>query len=121
MVERVIYPAEELPPHLKCQVLSFIRMVWPDGFVGPNRLRSWITGTDQHPVHIMLVEKGLLISQVEVVWKYLEHCGETYKAYGLTGVLTYPSFRGQGHGRAVVDAGTEYLQNSVGKFNSFTE
>ena len=106
------YSSEDLPLDLKWQILSFLRITWADGFVGENRLRAWISPPTDHPSHVVLVENGLLISHAEVVWKCLDHAGETYKAYGLTGVLTYPSFRGQGYGRQVVDAGTKIIQAS---------
>ncbi len=57
----------------------------------------------------MLVEQDILISHTEVVWKYLDYGGETYKAYGLTGVFTYPAFRGQGFGKQIVERCTAYI------------
>jgi GNAT superfamily N-acetyltransferase len=86
--------------------------MWPEGFVGENRLRDWISTDDDHPVFIMLVEQDVLISHTEVVWKYLDHAGETYKAYGLSGVLTYPAFRNQGYGKRIVERGTAYIEAS---------
>ncbi len=107
MVELQIYPDEQFPPELKCQALSFLRVFYPGGFTGENRLRDWITPARFHPLHYSLVESGLLISHAEVVWKTLEHAGETYLTYGLTSVFTYPSFQGQGYGLQVVLAATD--------------
>lgn len=119
MIQQLFYPAAELPPDLKCQILSFLRITWPEGFVGENRLRDWISREDDHPCNIMLVENGILISHAEVVWKHLEHAGEMYKVYGLSGVFTYPAFRGQGYGRRIVDAGTEYIKASNADIGMF--
>jgi hypothetical protein len=33
----------------------------------------------------------------------------TFKAYGLTGVFTYPSFRGKGYGLQLVQQATQYI------------
>lgn len=112
MIQQLIYLQDELPLHLKCQILSFLRIKWTDGFVGVNRLRDWISPSDLHPVSILLVEQDILISHTEVVWKYLEHNGEQYKAYGLSGVFTYPAFRNQGYGHQIVKLGTEYIEAS---------
>jgi GNAT superfamily N-acetyltransferase len=112
MIQEIVYPSSELPVHLKYQILSFLRIVWPEGFTGKNRLRDWISREEDHSVSIMLVEQDILISHTEVVWKYLDHAGETYKAYGLSGVFTYPAFRGQGYGRRIVDRGTAYIEAS---------
>jgi len=109
MIQELIYPSEQLPPHLKCQILSFLRMMWPMGFMGKNRLRDWISREEDHSISMMLVEEDILISHTQVVWKLLDHAGETYKVYGLSGVFTYPAFRGQGYGRQIVDKGTTYI------------
>jgi GNAT superfamily N-acetyltransferase len=108
----VIYPSNELPAHLKWQILSFLRITWPEGFIGENKLRDWVSSAENHSISLMLVEDEILISHTEVVWKYLDHAGETYKAFGLTGVFTYPAFRGQGYGKQIVERGTAYLEAS---------
>jgi hypothetical protein len=112
MPELLTFTSANFPENLKWQAVSFLRVQWPDGFTGENRLRDWVTREDDHPIHIVLVEHGLLISHTNVVWKYLDHDGETYKAYGLTGVFTFPSFRGQGCASQVIAAGTTYIQKS---------
>jgi GNAT superfamily N-acetyltransferase len=112
MVELLTFKSAEFPEHLKWQALSFLRMNYPDGFKGEDRLRDWVTREEDHPVHIVLVEDHILLSHTNVVWKYLEHDTETYKTYGLTGVFTYPPCRGQGYGTQVIAAGTAYIQKS---------
>jgi GNAT superfamily N-acetyltransferase len=120
MVELVTYSDTAFPPDLECQVLSFQRIHWPEGYTGENRLRDWIHHPDQHPTHVALIEDGVLISYAGVLWKELEHAGETYKTYGLSGVLTYPAFRRQGHGRQVVAAATDYIRRSDADIGLFT-
>ena len=113
------YTSADLPESLKWQAVSFLRAQYPGGFMNENRLRDWVTREEDHPIYIVIVEKGILISHTNIVWKYLDHDGITYKAYGLTGVFTYPSFRGQGYGSQVVAAGTEYILNSDGDIAMF--
>ena len=110
MSELLIYPRLELPPELNWQIISFMRILAPETFAGLDWLKYWTCkdGND-HSHHMVLVENGILISHAEVVWKNLEHAGETYRAYGLTGVFTYPGHRRQGYGTQIVDAGTEYI------------
>lgn len=112
MVEEHAYTSADYPADLKCQTLSFLRMEWPEGFVGDNRLRDWITQASDHPLHLVLVEAGILISHLNVVWKDLDHAGLTYKTYGLTGVFTYPAFRKQGYGSRLVASGTDSIRAS---------
>ena len=110
MVQQFKYKTGELPTEIKWQVLSFIRAQWPEGFQGKNRLRDWITKEELHPVSFVRTENNLVVSYTEAVWKNLEHNGITYKTYGLTGVFTYPSFRKEGHGLAVVRAAKKYIK-----------
>ena len=109
MIKEVVYPSNEIPVHLKWQILSFLRIEWPEGFTGPNRLRDWISTDKDHPISIMLIEDDILISHTEVLWKYLDYEMHTYKVYGLAGVFTYPSFRRQGYGTRVVTLATDYI------------
>jgi GNAT superfamily N-acetyltransferase len=120
VAELLAVPQAQLAPEIACQVLSFLRVTWPEGFLGENRLRDWITREDYHPLSFALVESDLLIAHAQVVWKQLEHAGEVYKTYGITGVFTYPSFRGQGYGLRVVQAATDFIARSdadVGMFH----
>jgi hypothetical protein len=119
-VEMLSYTEAELPPDLKCQVLSFQRIHWPGGFSGVNRLRDWIHNPEQHPTHFVLVEGGVLISYTGVLWKDLEHAGGVYRTYGLSGVLTYPAFGRQGFGSKVVAAATAYIRGSDADAGLFT-
>ncbi len=119
MAELLVTPQTQLPPDIACQILSFLRITWPEGFLGENRLRDWITREEHHPLSFALVEHGLLIAHAQVVWKMLEHAGVRYKTYGITGVFTYPSFRGQGYGLQVVQAATDYIAQSDADIGMF--
>lgn len=120
MVVQKIYESNDLPEHIKWQVLSFLRIEWPDGFVGENKLRDWISEKENHPVSFVLTENNLLISHVEVVWKELKHAGNTYKTYGLSGMFTYPSFRKQGYGQELVASAKKYIESQDGDIVLFT-
>ncbi len=112
MAELVVCPGEVLPADLKQQVLVCQRIQWPSSFTGPHRQRDWINHPHHHPTHFLLVDDGMVVSHVGVVWKVLEHAGEAYTTYGLSGVLTAPAFRRQGHGRRLVDAASEHIRRS---------
>jgi predicted acetyltransferase len=73
-------------------------------------LRDWTSEQAIHPVTFLLEEEGVLISHLEVVWKTLQHAGEVYKAYGITGVFTYPAFRKQGYGLQLIQAAKNYIE-----------
>jgi GNAT superfamily N-acetyltransferase len=119
----IYHHPNEIPPLIHQQIVDFLRMEWPEGFMGPNRLRAWISHVEEHPVNFLLAEDGVLISHLEVVWKYLEHAGVTYKTYGLTGVFTYPQFRKQGYGLRLLKEAYSHIIKQDGDivmFNSQT-
>lgn len=108
------FAGDALPSEFKWQILSFMRVQWFHGFQGKLRLRDWITPSAHHPLHFLITENSFVISQCEVVWKYLDHAGETYKVYGLSGVFTFPDHQRQGYGKQVVDRATRYIDASDG-------
>lgn len=111
MPELHLLPSAELPPDIKCQLLSFIRIEWSWIFAGRNRFWDY-TEKRSHPVNVYLAERGLLISHAEVNWRLLEHARQTFKVYGVSAVFTYPAFRQAGYGRQVVRAATDYIRAS---------
>ena len=120
MARLLTFASAELPADLRCQILSFMRVAWWEGFTGALRRRDWIITEEDHPVHLVLVEGTILVAHLGVVWKNLDHAGTTYRTYGLTGVFTYPTFRREGHGARLVAAGTDYIRRSdadVGMFH----
>ncbi len=100
MIKQHFFASQDVPERFQCQILSFVRIEWPELFSGDLRLRDWTTKPELHPVTFLLEEEGVLISRLEVVWDILHHVGEDYTTYGLSGVFTYPAFRKQGYGLA---------------------
>ena len=73
MADLLTFADDELPADPKCRILCAHRIEWPGGYVGEHRLRDWVQRPRFHPRHFVLVEQGLLISYVGVVWRWLEH------------------------------------------------
>lgn len=110
MIRHHLFDSRQVPAHLHYQILSFVRMEWPELFSGENRLKDWTSKPELHPVTLLIEEEGVLISRLEVVWDMLHHAGEVYKVYGLSGVLTYPAFRKQGYALRLVREVTVYIK-----------
>ncbi|HEU5433748.1 MAG TPA: GNAT family N-acetyltransferase [Thermomicrobiales bacterium] len=102
----------ELPAPLRSQILAAVRREWPEDFDDEHRDRPWIQRAQFHPTHVVLVEDDRLIAYAGVVSKDLAHAGETYRTYGLSGVVAAPALRRQGHGRRVVEAATALIRAS---------
>lgn len=106
------YSDDALPAGLRCQVLSFLRIVFPEGFLGDNRYRDWITQSKYEPYHLLYVANGLVVSHVEIVRRTIDHAGVTYEAYAPTGVQTFPSFRREGWAGRLVRKATQWIAAS---------
>jgi hypothetical protein len=66
-VRYVEFESADLPPVLRYQVLSFLRIVWPEGFTGALRYRDWITNPAYKPHHLLYVAGDLVLSHLEIV------------------------------------------------------
>jgi GNAT superfamily N-acetyltransferase len=113
MIQQHIFASQDVPERFKCQILSFVRIQWPELFSGKHRLRDWTSKPDLHPVTFLLEEEGVLISRLEVVWDVLAQAGETYLTYGLSGVFTYPAFRKQGNGLRLVQSAVAWIEQQA--------
>jgi GNAT superfamily N-acetyltransferase len=105
------FPSQELPLHLKWQLLSYVRVEWWWVFQGANRFWDY-TQKATHPVNFMLTEGDYLISHAEVNWRDMEHLSTPYRVYGVSAVFTYPTHRKEGYGQQVVEAATQYILSS---------
>jgi len=100
----------ELPDHLRGQILSLIRIEWPDDagdYLGPEALpETW------HPSHVVGTRGDVILSYAGVVWRQIEHAGEVFKTYGLSSVFTFPAVRRRGLGGRIVQHATSWIQQA---------
>jgi GNAT superfamily N-acetyltransferase len=115
MPELTSYDSPDLPADLKCQLLSFVRMEWSWIYTPENRLWDY-TDKPTHPRNFVISEQGVLISHAETNWRMLDHGGEAYKVYGVSGVFTYPAFRKEGFGAQLVEAASRHIDASDADF-----
>lgn len=115
MISKHIFPQNELPEKWHFQILSFLRIVWAEGFMNENLYRDWITKPSDNPVSIIYTHNDLLISHSQVVNREIVYQGINYVFYGLTGVFTFPTFRNLGYGKKVVLEGMKYIDQQSNK------
>jgi GNAT superfamily N-acetyltransferase len=120
MPQLVTFADNQLPVALSVQILSLHRGEWPENFSGAFEDRDWVQQPRFHPIHWVLIADDVVVGNVGVAWKYLVHASEPFKTYGLSGVVTHPAFRRQGHGRRLVDAATESIVGSDADIGLFT-
>lgn len=102
------YTLDTLPVDYEWQIRDFVRIHWFDGF--QYDVNMTLHPDFWHPAYFVIADQRALFSAATAVWKMMEINGTSYKTCGLSGVLTYPAFRGKGYGRAVVDAATDYIK-----------
>ena len=90
--EIVSYPESDVPPALREQMLALHRQAWPRADAGHDPAL--------HPLSLLLVDAGRVLSVLDILSKEIEHAGERYAARGLSAVVTDEALRGRGHGRA---------------------
>jgi GNAT superfamily N-acetyltransferase len=103
------FPRSALPRELEIQVLAFMRIVWDDLF-DDDRLRTRLW-EDPRAIHFVRAEGNLLVSHAQVVIPQLAHGRGPLRIAGLGGVMTYPQFRGEGHGSAVMRRATDHIRS----------
>jgi GNAT superfamily N-acetyltransferase len=120
MIAIIAYPEVELPDELLRQTLEALRAEWPGAFIGAKAGRTQLNDSALHAMIFSLVVDGQLASHLSVPRKTIVHHGGSYRAYGLSGVLTNPAFRGKGYGERIVRAATEFMEQDGADIGLFT-
>ncbi|MFF7728542.1 GNAT family N-acetyltransferase [Streptomyces sp. NPDC008001] len=99
---RILTMAEpETPPGLRAQVQALQDRAWPGGGPHDPALR---------PVAMLLVgDDGGVRAALDILSKEITHAGRTYRASGLSAVVTDTAHRGKGYGRQLVAAAREAI------------
>ena len=120
MIEIIACLEEDLPGDLLRQTLDALRAEWPGAFSGAKADRTELNDPALHAMIFSLLVDGQLASHLSVPRKTIVHRGESYKACGLSGVLTVPAFRGKGYGEWVVRAATVFMEQDGADIGLFT-
>lgn len=120
MIEVIVCLEEELPDDLRRQTVEALCEEWPGAFSGGKADRTQLNDPALHAMIFSLVVDGQLASHLSVQRKTIEHRGESYKAHGLSGVLTVPAFRGKGYGEQIVRAATAFMKQDGADIGLFT-
>jgi predicted N-acetyltransferase YhbS len=111
MIEERVYRHPELPTHLAQQVFDFMRIVWSDGFTAEDRLRQHTHDTPD-ALHFVRVAGDLLVSHVAVIPVSVPGRDRPVLLGGVSGVMTYPQFRREGHATELMRRAAEHIERS---------
>jgi len=109
-IEEHTYVRAELPRLIEQQVLDFGRIVWADGFMPEDRFRDRMHEVPDDTTHFVLSAGSLLVSHVQVIPIELEGRGRPLVIGGVSSVLTYPPFRGEGHASALLRRAADHIE-----------
>jgi GNAT superfamily N-acetyltransferase len=109
VIEDLMFTRRDLPRELEIQVLAFMRIVWGEDWSVEDRSRTRLW-RDDHAVHFVRADDDLLVSHAQIVVPDLERDGRRLRIAGVGGVMTYPQFRGEGHGTAVMRRTTDHIR-----------
>lgn len=101
-IQILSFPAMATPAALRQQALDLQDEAWPPDAT-PREAR---TGHDPAlaPLSILLVDGETVLAVLDILFKQIEHCGDFYRAAGLSSVVSRKASRGEGHGRRLVRA-----------------
>lgn len=86
-----------------------MRVEWSDGFTDEDRYRSRLHEVSDETVHFLRVAGDLLVSHVQVIPIEVHGRDRDLTLGGVSGVLTYPQFRGEGHATALLHAAAGHI------------
>ncbi|MFK0253203.1 GNAT family N-acetyltransferase [Streptomyces sp. NPDC090445] len=93
----VTHPEAELPAELAAQVIELEEEAWPGNRHGHDPALA--------PLMMMLLDAdGTVAASLALLYKPVRHAGRTYRAAGLSAVVTRRAARGRGHGGRLVAA-----------------
>lgn len=72
------------------------------------------------PVSMLLVDGGTVLAALDLLTKELVHAGHTFRAGGLSTVVTRHDVRGRGHGRRLAAAGRARMAEEALDVGLFT-
>ncbi|MEV6581661.1 GNAT family N-acetyltransferase [Streptomyces sp. NPDC051582] len=97
MTTVVTYAQAELPARLAAQVAALEAQAWPGAGAGHDPALA-------PEVMLLLDDEGTVLVSLALLHKKIRHDGRTYRAAGLSSVVTRDTARGQGYGGHLVAA-----------------
>jgi GNAT superfamily N-acetyltransferase len=108
-IEEHAYLRPDLPRLIEQQVLDFGRIVWSDGFLAEDRFRDRMHEVPDDTQHLVRSAGSLLVSHVQVIPIELDGRDRRLRIGGVSSVMTYPPFRGEGHASRLLRRAAEHI------------
>ena len=106
------FPKHQVPREIAIQIRSYYRMQWPHVHGKSGALWNYSPDNPGQPINFVLMEDEALVSHAEANWREIEFQGQKLVCGGISGVFTYPAWRGAGLAKEAVRAATEAIEQS---------
>lgn len=120
MIELLHFHQEDCPSYIKKQIISLMRLEWPQAFGDKDEDIHWPDSPETQPTSLVFVENNFVISHAAIPWKYISHEGQQYKAFGLSEVMTSPCYRKQGYGLRLIKEAYSFIEKNNPDISTFT-
>ena len=105
------YVTDQLPAEIVGQLIAYYHLLLGYETTGERRFFDpFRHGSAKQ--HFLIVKHGVVISHADVSQREISHRGERYRVGGVGEVMTCPTFQGEGYGKRVVAAATDYIRRS---------
>ncbi|MER7243724.1 GNAT family N-acetyltransferase [Kribbella sp. NPDC000426] len=97
------YPEVAVPADLRRQVHTLQNEAWPATPVD-SPADAQVHDPSLRPLSFLLIDDGTVVAALDILHKDLDHAGNTFRAGGLSTVVTRTDLRGHGYGLRLVTA-----------------
>jgi predicted acetyltransferase len=111
-IEERAYLRSQLPRLLEQQVFDFGRIVWSDGLMPEDRFRERMHEVPEDTTHFLRAAGSLLVSHLQVIPIEVDGRDRRLLIGGVSSVMTYPAFRGEGHSSALLRRAAGHIEAS---------
>lgn len=111
MIRLIQYPQTDCTDSLKKQIIALQCTVWP---IDPSsKLEDiiWPGNSETHVTSFALIDGSIAIGHIAIVGKTISHRGQTYNAFGLSEVVTHPSYQRKGYGLQLIREASAFIEN----------
>jgi aminoglycoside 2'-N-acetyltransferase I len=112
------FPEASVPLSRRLQVVALQDRAWPAE--RPSGPEPWHDPVLE-PISMLLVtDEGRVVAALDILSSSFEHAGETWRAKGLSAVVTDAAERGRGYGTRLVSAARERVSAAGADLGIFT-
>jgi aminoglycoside 2'-N-acetyltransferase I len=116
----LVVSQDELSLDLKSQVIALLESAWPSERSVARQLREPLHDPARNPLALLLLDAGAVIGYLAIPSTTIRLADHTYRASGLSAVITHPDHRRRGHGHQLVVGAREAIAASGADIGVFT-